>query len=748
MRLKLAGYELAPKGRFQKDLMGYTQRLARGDALGQPPAPATPVYADEAGNHFIALPGEDGVAALPFIPGSPAQGDLGGFVPLAEMPAGGGGDGTSAMMGGMAQAVPAQKTGDWLGQAATNAMLAGAPGTAAAAAMGILGMGNPGMSGALGGALAAAAGAAGLGPVGSLLGGAIGGGGQGLMNAIGAQGLNSLLGATGLGRIPGAGAAASILGGQLSNLADMMTEGAWSAAMDKATGAINDLMSGKLPEMGSLGDFVDPNAGAGSLGDIDVGAIGAQALDQAAGQLLSQWQVDDDSSAAEQIAHKAVTDNQGAIKEAVTDPSGFQAKIKGMFSGVSSGAVLPAARITDMDFTKPDVVAQGVATILAEGLPISRMSDPLAPSGSLILQGSATVLSAGLPTARVTSQTAPPDVLLVKGAPTVLVGGPTATISPPAPPPPPKTSSNGGPAGPDAPSKPASGSGGGKSGGSGSGASGEVGDSNKAGSDTQPSKPPSEPTSQPTAEDNPLDGAQPSATPAPTPTPEDSSSSTPATELPEPQPQPLPAPTPADSTANDEKPPCEGELVIFNERSHFPEGSPERTRDLDQMRAQNEAFAKGRGADFTTADSTAPIDGDYCKVTVAGHATDEDGPITSPELSGIIDQAKSRGLDMDPVQSLEIASCGGAGEEKPVFKPDRFNSQNRNDPPYNSDKLSEQACQTYGIPVSAYTSGSYTCPDGGVGRDPTWLESQFGSKLPCDYEAPAVTASPPDCKAR
>jgi uncharacterized Zn-binding protein involved in type VI secretion len=182
--------------------------------------------------------------------------------------------------------------------------------------------------------------------------------------------------------------------------------------------------------------------------------VGAEALDEAADKLLSQWQVDDESSAAEHIAHKAVNDNKDKLKEAISDPDAFMAKIKKMFTGESSGAILPTARMTDPDLTKPEVVMNGVATILAEGLPIARMKDKIAPSQALILEGAATVLSAGQPTARVTSVTDSPGKMLVRGATSILVGGKSASIPPPSAAAPPSPTSSPAPRSPSAPAAP------------------------------------------------------------------------------------------------------------------------------------------------------------------------------------------------------------------------------------------------------------------------------------------------------
>jgi hypothetical protein len=86
--LKLAGYEMKPQAQFQQELTAYIGLLAQGATTAPPPKAATPVYADEQGDHYLAVPSEEGVIAIPFIPGSPAQGDSGGFMPADKMPKG------------------------------------------------------------------------------------------------------------------------------------------------------------------------------------------------------------------------------------------------------------------------------------------------------------------------------------------------------------------------------------------------------------------------------------------------------------------------------------------------------------------------------------------------------------------------------------------------------------------------------------------------------------------------------------
>jgi hypothetical protein len=497
MKLKLAGYEAKPQKQFQGEIQAF---CAHAD--GPVPMGATPVYADGEGNYFAAGSRGDQLAAMPFLPGSPADGDNGGFMPLGDFSAAGLGDDTIGITASLAAGLPAQGSADWLGKAAANAMLGGAPGTPLADVMQTLGLSNPMGAGALGGAVAAAANLAGLGPAGSLLGGALGNGTKGLTDALGAQTLSGLAQAAGLGGIPGLGPAAGILGGQLGNLADAITSGGWSDALGQAGGALNSLLgngAGVDPSALFKNIVADADANAGGLGNFDPATIGSAALDQAAGKLLDQWKVDDESSAAEHIAHKMVTDNQDQIQEAITDPDGFLAKLKAMINGVSSGATLWAARLEDKDLTAPEIVAQGVATILAEGKPISRMSDPLAPSGALILEGAATVLSAGLPTARLTSKTAAPGKMIITGAPTVLVGGPSMLMAPPSSAPKADAPGNAGPASPDAPKSTGTGSGNGGGDGNGGGETSANGDStpSTAGKDPTPATAPSGQTPNP-----------------------------------------------------------------------------------------------------------------------------------------------------------------------------------------------------------------------------------------------------------
>jgi hypothetical protein len=213
------------------------------------------------------------------------------------------------------------------------------------------------------------------------------------------------------------------------------------------------------------GDLVDP---AGNKG-FNPGAVATKALDEAADKLLEQWKVDDESSAGEQVAHKLVTDNKDALKEAAQDPNAFIKKIKAFFQGASSPATLQAARIGDPDVKKPDMLVMGVPSILVQNVPVSRRTDVLGPSGAAVLVGATSVLSAGLDTARMTSKTSAPDVMIEKGAPQVLVGDLNAPAPPPDKASDPKNKGNSGPKNPDAPKKGGTGSGPGAGGATGAG---------------------------------------------------------------------------------------------------------------------------------------------------------------------------------------------------------------------------------------------------------------------------------------
>ncbi|MBN1853263.1 MAG: hypothetical protein JW829_11085 [Pirellulales bacterium] len=458
MKLKLTGYEFAPRQQHQAAMADYMAKSQTGGWAGElPPAAATPIYTNEAGDHFMALPDDNGVGAVTFIPGSAAEkspdgrvGDLGGFVPIEEMPQVGGGSPLNGIMANALGGLSGDAVGDWFGNAATEAMLGAAPGGALDTAMKTLGLTNPLAGGPLGSAMAAAASAAGglggLGNAGGLLAQALGGGTGGLGNMLGRQGMNALKNATGLGGLPCVGAVANMLGGQLGQqLTGLFSGGGPTGGLDNAADMINNIMPGGCTMFGQGG------------GNFDLKAVTADALDQASDQLLSQWQVDDESSAGETIAHKFVNDNKEKIKEAVKDPNGFIEGIQKFFAGEPVTPGMPVARILDKD-SLVDVIAMGLANILVEKFPVSRITDTLLPSTKPILEGAATVLSAELPTAFLTAKTAVPSVI-AKGAATVFVGGALAAIDPPATKDAPENQSNDGPTGPDGPASTSSGSG-------------------------------------------------------------------------------------------------------------------------------------------------------------------------------------------------------------------------------------------------------------------------------------------------
>ena len=236
MTMQLVGYEFKSQNQADKDFADYVSQggWAAEDPV-PPPAAATPVYADENGNRFLALPHEDGVVAMPFIPGSPAEvndggvGQSGGFVPVEQMPFGGGRSGFEDMMEGMASTLPPQLAADWVGKAAENMILGAGPGGMTDAALSALGVENPLASGPVAAVLGGALEQAGGGELKSLLpsaGEALMGGTEGLADAMGLQAINSLLEAAGLDQIPGASMAAKYLGGELGDvLQDTFTEG-------------------------------------------------------------------------------------------------------------------------------------------------------------------------------------------------------------------------------------------------------------------------------------------------------------------------------------------------------------------------------------------------------------------------------------------------------------------------------------------------------------------------------------------
>lgn len=336
----------------------------------------------------------------------------------------------------MAKDLPISMTQDWLAQAMKQTLVAGAPGGMLDAMLKGLGIDNPLADGPVASVLALALKKAGVGELSSLLPSAgsalMGGSTAGLADALGTQALSSALNAAGLGKIPGAGAAAKYFGDQIGD-------------------SIQDLFLGDLDAVSDALSGLADNPFAATTSNLDLSGIGAGALNEAADHLLSQWKVDDESSAAEHIAQKAVKDNKDAIKDAVKDPDGFAAKVRKFFSGEPVSVTFPVSRITDMD-SHGDIINMGVATILVEGLPVARMTDtvvgPMAPAPAPVLQGVANVTSAGLPTAFMTATTAAAGGILVKGAGTVWFGPAGSVVTIPAPPTDPSVTSNAAPAAP------------------------------------------------------------------------------------------------------------------------------------------------------------------------------------------------------------------------------------------------------------------------------------------------------------
>jgi hypothetical protein len=699
MNLQLAGYEIKSRQQFQRELTDYSRRVAIGDLEGMPPTAATPVFADGKGQHFIGIPTEDGVVTLPFIPGSPARGDQGGFVPAEQSGKANGKDDVMSMLGGIAGMIPPEAAASWLAVSAANATLAGAPGTPMAAALAALGMPNPMAAGALGGAVAAAANVAGLGRAGSLLGSAIAAGPQGLANAAGAQALAGLVGQTPLNAVPGARAVAGMAGGQISNAASALA-GEATAGLDQITAMLGGLLGGNAAAAdpgGMVSNIVEGGCtrmpGDGPASSVpDPAAIGAQALEDAADKLLDQWQVDDESSAAEHIAHKLVNDNRDTLKQAAKDPDGLLNRLNKLFFGEASGAILPAARLKDTDITKPEVIAKGVATILAEGQPISRITDPLAPSGAMILEGAATVLSAGLPTARVTSKTDSPGVMIEKGAPTVLVGGPSAAVDPPDAPPDADPAANDGPDGPDAPESPTSES-------SSSGDETEGSESNGQNDDSTSgaTEDLTEESQTESPEESDLHGKEATTEEGEKDRTEPPKVDTEQTDSDGVQ----PTSSPADGSLD----PCEGGVVVVQ------------GRDDPGVEEGNKQVAEARGHDLLKQGDTPERD-NYCDVVISGHASDKCGVVLSerPEdIDSIMNDVGRR------AERLEIGSCGSTAA------------------PYHSVDQARELCEKYGIPVTTYTD--FTVPgDDGKYQEPRswWCDPVFCTP----GEADSVTASP------
>jgi uncharacterized Zn-binding protein involved in type VI secretion len=487
--LALLGYEFPPRLSGRDRLGKNSSRDGDRQAVE-----LTGVYSDPAGNLLTLMPHDQGVFALPFVPGSPAelsQGpfpEQGGFVPIEKMPqmpakappglpigmtpgfnpnaphplSGSSGAGPSEpgfedMLAGMMRQMGPQMTADWLGQAAAQSIVAGGCTGVMDSALNVLGVSNPLASGPLAGVLGAALQKAGVGELGSLMPGLgsalMGGSTAGLANAMGRQGVNSLLAAAGLSNIPGASFVANALGNEIGEqLQNMFTGG-----LDSLTGDL----SASLGELSVDGFVADAE---NAINNIDVNAIGSQGLDMAADQLMSAWKVDDESSAAEHIAQRALKENMEDLKGLAKDEllggkgggiAGLRAKIAKFFEGEAPGACLPVIRMGDMD-DGADVSLMGVANILVEKQPVSRITDMVAgpkapPPGKPILEGAATVLSAELPTAFVSSEVAVPS-MMIKGAATVFLGGAIASIAPPKPKLPNVPNKNAGPAGPAGPS--------------------------------------------------------------------------------------------------------------------------------------------------------------------------------------------------------------------------------------------------------------------------------------------------------
>ena len=415
--MRLAGFDFTPPPKS-------------GASAGSSVPEARPVYIDDEGNHFALVPDDAGVAKQPISPRPPTNGSQPvssdtlptGFVAADRMPDAPTDDGASELIGGMLQQLPTDMATDWLGPAAMKAILAGGCGGMGDSALAAMGLNNPLASGPMAGMLGAALNQAGLGELNSCmpsLGSAImGGSTAGLANAMGRQGMNSLLGAAGLDQIPGAGFVANALGDQIgAQLQDIFTGG-----LDSLTDSLSDSLSGVSV------DSMMADAETAIKG-IDPAAVQSAGVDMAADQLLSEWKVDDESSAAEHIANKAVKDHAEHLKGAAKDPSGFMKKMNEFFSGVAAGTGQPAVRIGDLD-DGADASAMGVANILFQGSPVSRLTDLVAgpkapPPGKKIIIGEPSVLSANLPTAFLGAMTEVPT-LMAKGAPTVLVGGATA----------------------------------------------------------------------------------------------------------------------------------------------------------------------------------------------------------------------------------------------------------------------------------------------------------------------------------
>lgn len=494
-KLKMVGFELRPQQEFTEALTAFATKCQQPAVAGElaPPQPGAPVFADESGNYFIAVPTDEGLRPLPFIPGSciaPASPEAaqGGFVPFEDQPpsttgggAGAGGaddESIGRLFSGMASSLPQPAAQAWLAHAARTAILGGVPGTPMAAVIGMLGLPGGGATNPLAGALSSivAGGCALPGGTGSLLNSILGSDrAGGLDRLLGGQAMAAALEAAGLGKIPGAAALASMAGGRLGdfvgeNAGDLLGGlGSFFGGGDPSNAAGDAL--GELAN--SINGFAPGGCIPGGQTAPDLSGITSQAMDEAGNMLMAQWQVDDESSAAEHVAHQAANKYKGQAVAAAKDPGSFTAGVTKFFCGETSAATLAAARMGDKD-DKADVVATGMSTVLVEGQPIARMTDLLAPSSMKIAEGAAMVLSGGLPTARVSSATEVPS-MIAAGASQVLVGGESAVLTPSDAASAPQTASNSGPAGPDGPESPSSGSESGADSGTGAGSESQDG---------------------------------------------------------------------------------------------------------------------------------------------------------------------------------------------------------------------------------------------------------------------------------
>jgi uncharacterized Zn-binding protein involved in type VI secretion len=405
----------------QKQKRNEPSALGAIGPVGMPALRSQPVFADEMGNLFTGRATADGMDAHPFAPAAafdPAKFGNGGFLPTSGSTAKSQPTAIERMIGGAASQLPAAIANDWLTSAAANLMTGTLPGGSLSNVLDVLksdgcfGTGSVDVLGSLMDSLGNTA----IGQLSGMI--------PSLGSMVGGK-LGPIIDALGVGKLPGQ-LAQEALGSLFGNPAETLKN-------------LADQMSGFV-EGGCLGNI------AGAASDIDLSALSGQALQGIGNYLMSQWQVNDESSAAEHIAHMLVSKYQADMLAALQDPQAFLDRIDKLFNGVTSTAILPAARLSDSD-NLVDVVATGLPPVLAESLPIARILDIMMPSGKPILEGAALVLSGGLPTARVTSATAVPSAI-AKGAGTVLVGGPTFALPPPPLPKCADVASNEGPAGP------------------------------------------------------------------------------------------------------------------------------------------------------------------------------------------------------------------------------------------------------------------------------------------------------------